>query len=198
MQKWLKMSQETKIRISNSLKWKSKGCTWYKHTDEARKKISEWHVGKWHKQSNETKLKISNKLKWLSPKNTVAWWNKWLKWIWTWSKNCNWKWWVTDQNRKERSSIEYKLWRDAVFARDGYTCRKSLTYWWKLEAHHILNFSTHPELRLAIDNWITFSKKEHKKFHKKYWNRNNTREQVIEFIWKKVVNLFGQKKKCLK
>lgn len=182
MQKWLMMSDETKKRISNSLKWKSKWCLWYKHTKEAIKKISESHKWKWHKQSQETRKKISNKLKWIQPKYNVSWWNKWLKWIWTWELNCNWKWWTTTENSRIRTSLEYKLWRDSVFARDWYTCQKYLTHWWDLQAHHILNFSSHKELALAIDNWITLSKKAHKEFHKIYWNKNNTLEQIIEFI----------------
>jgi 5-methylcytosine-specific restriction endonuclease McrA len=78
--------------------------------------------------------------------------------------------------------LEYKLWQDSVFARDGYTCQKYGIIGGKIHAHHVLNFSNHPELRFAIDNGITLSKKAHKEFHHKYGIKNNTREQLLEFL----------------
>jgi hypothetical protein len=56
---------------------------------------------------------------------------------------------------------------------------------YKLVAHHILNFSSHLELRFSIDNGIVFCKNCHREFHKIYWTENNTLEQVLEFINKK-------------
>ena len=53
-----------------------------------------------------------------------------------------------------RSSIEYKLWRDAVFQRDFYSCR-ICGYKGKLEAHHPLSFAKFPHLRFDINNGIT-------------------------------------------
>ena len=85
---------------------------------------------------------------------------------------------------KIRLSIEYRLWREAVFARDNWTCQKYEIKGCVLHAHHIQNFIQFPELRFAIDNGITLSKKAHKEFHKKYGNQNNTKEQIIEFLKK--------------
>lgn len=93
-----------------------------------------------------------------------------------------WKNGLTSENKLIRSSIEGKLWIQSVFARDGYVCQKTGVKGVKLEAHHILNFSQYPKLRFAIDNGITLSKKSHRLFHKKYGNRNNTREQLVEFL----------------
>lgn len=94
----------------------------------------------------------------------------------------NWKGGITPENQKLRSSIEYHLWRESVFARDNWTDQKTGIKGGKLHPHHILNFSQYPELRFAIDNGITLSKESHKEFHKRYGNRNNTKEQIIEFF----------------
>jgi len=51
-----------------------------------------------------------------------------------------------------------------------------------LRAHHINNFAEFSELRFAIDNGITLSEKAHIEFHKKYGFKNNTKEQLYEFI----------------
>ena len=97
-------------------------------------------------------------------------------------KHYNWKGEITPENIKIRNSIEYKLFVNSVFARDGYICQKIGTKGGKLHAHHILNFSEYPELRFAIDNGVTLSDKAHKEFHKKYGIKNNTREQLEEFL----------------
>ena len=70
---------------------------------------------------------------------------------------------VTPINVAIRHSIEYKLWRTAVFERDNYTCiwcgnNKS----GNLEADHIKPFAYYPELRFAIDNGRTLCKECHK------------------------------------
>lgn len=97
-------------------------------------------------------------------------------------KNHRWKGGISSENQKIRGCIEYRLWVNSVFARDGYTCQKYHTVGYELEAHHILTFAEHPELRFAIDNGITLSKKAHKEFHKIYGRKNNTREQLEEFL----------------
>lgn len=89
---------------------------------------------------------------------------------------------ITPINLQIRASIEFRLWREANFARDNWTCQKYGTRGGKLVAHHIQNFADFPELRFAIDNGITLSDKAHKEFHKKYGTKNNTKEQLEEFL----------------
>jgi 5-methylcytosine-specific restriction endonuclease McrA len=94
----------------------------------------------------------------------------------------NWKGGLTPKDKLIRNSIEFRLWREAVFARDNYTCQVCDQYGGNLNAHHINNFAEFPELRFAIDNGITLCEKCHKEFHKKYGIKNNTKEQLEEFI----------------
>ena len=94
----------------------------------------------------------------------------------------NWKGGITPINKIARMSIEFRLWREAVFARDNWTCQKTKIKGGYLHPHHIQNFSQFPELRFAIDNGITLSEKAHREFHKIYGMQNNTREQLNEFL----------------
>lgn len=82
-------------------------------------------------------------------------------------KNNMWKGGITKENEKVRHSIEYRLWREAVFARDNWAC-----VWCgkrsgkgvgpvRLEADHIKPFAHYPELRFAIDNGRTLCKPCH-------------------------------------
>lgn len=87
-----------------------------------------------------------------------------------------------DESKLWRWRIEYRTWRKGVFIRDGYNCQKCKKKGGELHPHHILNFSSNVKLRFVIDNGITFCIKHHKEFHKKYGVKNNTKEQVFEFI----------------
>lgn len=98
------------------------------------------------------------------------------------SRNHNWKGGISTENNTIRNSQEMRLWRKSVFIRDNFTCQKYKTKGGELESHHINNFADFPELRFAIDNGITFSKKAHDEFHKKYGRKNNTLEQLEEFL----------------
>lgn len=79
----------------------------------------------------------------------------------TGSKNVNWKGGITPEIRKIRNSLEYKIWRIAVFTRDNFTC-----IWCGasgfINADHIKRFADYPELRFAIDNGRTLCVPCHK------------------------------------
>lgn len=66
-----------------------------------------------------------------------------------------WKGGKTDKAKIFRKSIEYRLWREAVFARDNWTCQKCGARCCELHPHHIKPLSIYPELGLAIDNGMT-------------------------------------------
>jgi hypothetical protein len=73
----------------------------------------------------------------------------------------HWRGGVTPLHEKIRKSLEYKLWRTAVFMRDNYTC-----VWCgrtsgngetvRLHADHIKPFAYYPELRFAIQTTPTY------------------------------------------
>lgn len=94
---------------------------------------------------------------------------------------------IYPEHKRIRGHIEYRLWREAVFARDNWTCQKckrksgdgKAIY---LHPHHILNFMQYIELRFAIDNGITFCQKCHTKFHRMFGYKNNTEEQLKEYL----------------
>jgi 5-methylcytosine-specific restriction endonuclease McrA len=98
------------------------------------------------------------------------------------NKSSTWKGGITPQNHIIRNNIEIKLWRKACMERDNYTCQKYGTRGGELRIHHINNFAEFPELRTSIENGITLSKKAHDEFHKKYGFKNNTKEQLLEFL----------------
>ena len=65
--------------------------------------------------------------------------------------------------KRIRKSKEYKLWREAVFKRDDYTCIWCGQRGGYLNADHIKPFALFPELRFAIDNGRTLCVDCHKK-----------------------------------
>ena len=127
-----------------SMLWKNKIYLPAKMTDEHRKKLSdgarERFKGK--KISAETIrkriLSISGPLHW------------------------NWKGGISPKNNAERSCVELKDWRRAVFKRDKYKC-VLCGIGGRLEADHIKGWSEYPELRFDINNGRTLCKNCHSK-----------------------------------
>lgn len=103
-------------------------------------------------------------------------------------KSPNWKGGITPDHLLMRSSKEYKNWRKEVFGRDDYTCKCcGDNTGGNLQAHHIVNFAEHEDIRLDVDNGITLCEECHSpskigSFHHVYGTRNNTREQLDAYI----------------
>lgn len=132
-------------------------------SEEVRKRISEGNkrsgVGKWmigRVRPIELRIRHSEAMKKIVASG----------------KHNFWKGGVAKENRTFKSNfqntIEYRLWRTAVFTRDNHKC-----VWCgndksgELQADHIQTFADFPELRLAIDNGRTLCKLCHYKRHSK-------------------------------
>ena len=140
--------------------------------------------GKHH--SIETKNKLSKIRKEKIAKGEVKPWNKGKKCPQlTRENNPNWNPNLTDEERIiKRKYKEYEYWRTEVFKRDNYTCQLSGQVGGKLVVHHLNGYMLSKSERLDINNGITLTEEIHKKFHKMYGYKNNTKEQFEEFIIK--------------
>ena len=138
-----------------------------KHTDDHKKKISLGNLGKGqgmkgkhHTEESKIKIGIGSKRKRTAETRKRASESHKKRREQHW----NWKGGITEMNQKIRGSLEYKLWRTAVFERDNYTC-----IWCgnkkggNLQADHIKPFAHYPELRFAIDNGRTLCRECHQK-----------------------------------
>lgn len=173
------VSKKTRKKISEANKERFKDKTnhprYGKHlSEETKRKISMSEKGK--KMSKEARRKISEALKGRQPKNSLNWRGE---------NHPSWRGGITPKHVKIRGSIQYRLWREAVFARDNWTCQKTGKRGGELISHHIKNFAQYPELRFAIDNGITFSEEAHNEFHRIYGRKNNNEKQIDIFLEKK-------------
>lgn len=115
------------------------------------------HLGK--KLSSSAKAKLSLRRGW---KHTIGV-RKRLSEMFRGENSYAWRGGVTPKNNQIRKSLEYKLWREAIFERDNYTCIWCGERGGKLNADHIKSFSKYPALRFAIDNGRTLCERCHKK-----------------------------------
>lgn len=72
-----------------------------------------------------------------------------------------WKGGISSINKKIRRGIEFRLWREAVFARDNWTCQMCGRRGLEIHPDHIKQFAFHEDLRFAIDNGRTLCKTCH-------------------------------------
>jgi hypothetical protein len=66
-----------------------------------------------------------------------------------------WKGGKTEQTVLDRTTLPYKIWREAVFLRDDFTCRMCGQKGVRLACHHIKRYSLFPESRFDVGNGIT-------------------------------------------
>ena len=161
------LSEEHKKKLSEL----SKGRTFSKET---RRKLSNAHKGLEFSKEHRKKLSESHKGITLSIETRRKL---------SGENNHGWKGGITPINQAIRASLEYKLWREAVFRRDNFICiwcgvkggwSKELKKQVKLNADHIKPFSLFPELRFAIDNGRTLCIDCHKKTDTYGWKLRNS------------------------
>lgn len=128
-------SEETKIRLALARR-RNNPRLGRRHSEESKKKMSlgnqgriPWNKGK--KMGPEFRAKIAGPLA------------------------NNWQGGKTKENDRIRKSVDFRLWREAVFARDNWTCQSCSTRGGVLHPHHVKSFALFPELRFAIDNGQT-------------------------------------------
>ena len=161
----------------------------YPRTEKMKKNMRKAQMG--HLTSKKTRGKMSEGIKNNLPRTVFKKgqtpWNKNKKYPDVSERqkgknNPNWRGGTTPKNKKIWQGIEMSLWREAVFARDNWTCQKCRERGGKLRPHHIRNFAQFPELRTSIENGITFCDKCHRKFHRKYGRQNNTKKQINDYL----------------
>jgi hypothetical protein len=155
-----KHTEATKLKMSLSSKGKPKSEQHKINMSLAHKGHVSWNKGKTNIYSEESRNKMGARG----------------------AKHKNWKGGITPINDFIRNSARYKYWRKECFERDCFKCQKYGTSGGDLRVHHINNFSEFPELRFDINNGITLSEKAHIEFHKKYGTKNNTKDQLLEFL----------------
>jgi len=144
-----KLSEEAKRKISESKKGK-------RISEEIRKRMSEGQKGKHY--SVDRRIKQSIRMKG--------------------EKHFNWKGGECTRNKKQYFDINYKLWREAVFARDLYTCKICGISGVYITAHHIKSWANYPDLRYEIDNGQTLCEECHSKTDN-YKGRNRNKNKKL-------------------
>lgn len=154
------LTEESKKKIGAALKGRKKKFRKRKpHSVETRKKLSE--------SAKRRGISVETRQKMIEGKKNSSYYPSYetrvkLGRVHRGSGNVNWKGGVTPENEKIRKSIEYRLWREAVFARDNWTCQECEQKGGRLHSHHIKSFAKYPDLKFAIDNGQTLCKECHK------------------------------------
>ncbi len=69
---------------------------------------------------------------------------------------------LTSIHKAERRGIQWKLWREAIFKRDDYTCQFcGIRGGVELHPHHIKPFSKFPEAKYDVNNGVTLCRECH-------------------------------------
>ena len=170
-----KKTKEHLLKISNSLKgrkvWNKGMKNVYKMppaSEDKKIKISNSLKGHIISESTKEKIRIGNIGKQCGNKNKA------------------WKGGLSSKSKIIRNSYEYAYWRKLCFEKDNFTCQKCEQHGGNLIVHHINNFSEFPELRFVVNNGVVFCKECHYNFHNKFGFKNNTKEQLIEYLTKNI------------
>lgn len=142
----------------------------YKHTEEARKKISEANLKRVYTK-RKVEIVKEKKPKYTFPKGIIPWNKGKYKENYIESE-------YRQLNKKLRRTKQWTHWRTQVFQRDGYMCQecgKKNTY---LHPHHIVSVKQCVEIKniplvYDVNNGLTLCVPCHKLKHKKITERND-------------------------
>lgn len=164
--------------VKNGYRYCCKECHNVKHRKGPAKNNSGWFK-KGHKMwpgSEKTWIKKGERLSPSTEFGTKEPWNKgkqgkpltpeqrkFLSGLHKGEKSHRWKGGVTPIHDAIRKSVEYKLWREAVFTRDDYTCQACGQRGGNLHADHELPFAHYPDLRFEVLNGRTLCVPCHRK-----------------------------------
>ncbi len=163
------LSDAAKRRVERGGSW----WTGKKHTKETKLKIGLSKLGK--KQLPET---IAKRIPKLRGRIFTEEHRRKISEAQKGEKGNNWKGGLESKNKTVHHSVDYKLWREAVFKRDNWTCQKCKTRGKRgkrvsLHPHHIFGFAHYPQQRFTISNGITLCVDCHRTFHKNFGEREN-------------------------
>lgn len=127
----------------------------FAHSIEAKQKISLTHLGKPKSSIHKNKLSRLNKGKTLSLETRLK-----ISAAHSGPNNANWKGGLFDLNYLLRHNFEYREWRNKVFERDKYLCQYCFKNG-KLNAHHLMLWSEHKDLRYVVSNGLTLCESCH-------------------------------------
>lgn len=132
-----KLSESHKQKISKGNKGKKLGKVGKKWTEETRMKMIPILTGRKWKEESKLKIKGKNHYRYIKDRSKLA-------------------------KKQNRNDSAYKEWRKQVWLRDNFKCKiANPDCKGKIEAHHILGWSEHPELRYEINNGITLCHAHH-------------------------------------
>jgi 5-methylcytosine-specific restriction endonuclease McrA len=129
----------------------SKSCRALFHKERWFANGNKINYGKHHSKLTKKKIGLANSISLKGNKINCG------------KKNHFWKGGISSINKKIKSSIKYKDWRNKVFTRDNWTCQECGKRGGIIHAHHIKPFSLFFELRFLINNGKTLCIDCHKK-----------------------------------
>lgn len=115
------------------------------------------------KLSEETKLKISENRKGINTGARSEEVRRKIAEAQKGEKSANWRGGKSEEQKRLRMSVDFKLWRESVYKRDNWTCQECGIRGGQLHPHHIMSFAEFPDLRFEISNGITLCESCHKK-----------------------------------
>ena len=131
-------------------------------------------------ENEDFKQKMSENI---SERNKINWENEEYRKAHSGENNPNYNPDLTDEEREQGRHIDgYKEWVYEVKERANFTCDCcGDNRGGNLVSHHLDGYHWNKEGRIDVNNGVCLCEKCHKEFHHIYGNKNNTKEQYIEF-----------------